>query len=89
MFWRDAICYTFLIRKAHIWIAICQQTASVTFLTPNFKNHRKINKTSYITVFGLITNKPSSFLLKWKSFKNTLKDTQNVLEMYILITMSA
>lgn len=89
MFWRNGICYTFLIRKAHIWIAICQQTASVTFLTPNLKNHRKINKISYITIFELITKKPSSLPLKWKSFKNTLKDTKNVLEMYILITISA
>lgn len=89
MFWRDGICYTFLVRKARIWIAICQQSASVTFLTPNFKNHRKINKVSYITIFGLITDKLSSLLLKWKSFKNTLKDIQNVLEMYILITVSA
>lgn len=56
MFWRNGICYTFLLRKAHIWVAICQQTASVTFLTPNFKNHRKINKIGYITIFGLITN---------------------------------
>lgn len=47
MFWRDGICYTFLIRKAHIWIAICQQAASVTLLTANFKNHRKINKLYY------------------------------------------
>lgn len=71
MFCRDGICYTFLIRKAHIWIAICQQTASVTFLTPNFKNHGKINKINYITIFGSITNKPISLLLKWKSFKIT------------------
>lgn len=61
MFWRDGICYTFLIRGAHIWIAICQQTASVAFLTPNFKNQRNINKISYITTFELITNKPTSF----------------------------
>ena len=74
MFWRDGICYTFLIRNPHIWIAICQQTTSVTFLTPNFKKSQ-INKISSITIFGLITNKPNSSLLKWNSFKITLKDT--------------
>lgn len=43
-------------QKTHIWVAICQQTASVTFLTPSFKNHRKINKIGYTTIFGLIKN---------------------------------
>ena len=89
MCWKDGIYYTFLIRKACIWVSICQQTASVTFLNLNFKNHRKINKISYITIFELITNNPSSFLFKWKSYENTLKDIPNILEIYTLITISA
>jgi hypothetical protein len=56
MFWMSGIRYTFLIRKAYICAAICQQTVSVASLAPSFKNHGKINKIGYITIFGLITN---------------------------------
>lgn len=56
MFWMSSIRYTFLIRKAYICATICQQTVSVASLTPGFKNHGKINKIGYITIFELITN---------------------------------